>query len=63
MLWMNPHNPTDTADTIAAPLNMIMEVDFHLENKGNTSLVHARKYNVGDLVVIINTFCNHRRGG
>ena len=57
MLSMNPHA---TADTIAALLNVDIEVTFRLDNKGQMSLDCEQEYNVSDLVAIINVFCNKR---
>ena len=57
MLSMNPHAP---ADTIAALLNVDMEVAFCLDNQGKMSLDYARDYNVGGLIAMINGLCNHR---
>ena len=58
MLSMNPHAP---ADTIAALLDVNMEVAFCLDNQGKMSMDYAaREYNVGGLVGMINGLCNHR---
>ena len=57
MLSMNPHAP---ADTIAALLDVDVEVAFCLDNQGKMSMDYAREYNVGGLVGIVNGLCNHR---
>ena len=57
MLTMNPHAP---AETIAALLNVNMEVAFCVDSQGKMSLDYARDYNVGGLVGMINGLCNHR---
>jgi hypothetical protein len=54
---MNPHAP---ADTIAVLLDVNVEVAFRLDNIEKMSLDHARGYNVGGLVGMINCLCNHR---
>ena len=57
MLSMNPHAP---ADTIAALLDVNMDVAFRLDNQGKISLDYARDYNVDGLVATITGLCNHR---
>ena len=54
---MNPHAP---AETIAALLDVNMEVAFRLDKQGKILLDYARDYNVGGLVGMINGLCNHR---
>uniref|UniRef100_A0A7S3QFS8 Leucine-rich repeat domain-containing protein n=1 Tax=Chaetoceros debilis TaxID=122233 RepID=A0A7S3QFS8_9STRA len=57
MLTTNPNAP---AETIAALLDVNVEVAFCADNEGNISLDYARDYNIGGLVGIINGLCNHR---
>ena len=57
MLTMNPHAQ---AETIAALLDVNVEVAFGMDNRGKMSLDYAREYNVGGLVGMINGLCNHR---
>ena len=58
MLSMNPKAP---ADTIAALSDFGMEVFFCLNNRQKTPLEHARDYNVGGLIGMINCFHNYRK--
>ena len=57
MLSMNPHA---LADTIAALLDVNVEVAFRLDNQGKMSMDYARDYNVGGLVAMVNGLCNYR---
>ena len=57
MLSMNPYSPSES---IAALLNVNVEVAFHLDNEGKMPLDYAREYNVGGLVAIISGLCYHR---
>eukprot|EP00554_Chaetoceros_debilis_P009836 CAMPEP_0194105466 /NCGR_PEP_ID=MMETSP0150-20130528/5666_1 /TAXON_ID=122233 /ORGANISM="Chaetoceros debilis, Strain MM31A-1" /LENGTH=280 /DNA_ID=CAMNT_0038793347 /DNA_START=311 /DNA_END=1153 /DNA_ORIENTATION=+ len=57
MLSMNPHAPADAA---AVLLNVNMEVAFRMDNQGKTPIDYARDYNVGGLIVMIGSLCNHR---
>ena len=57
MLSMNPHAPADAA---AVFLNVNMEVAFCMDNQGKTPIDYARDYNVGGLIVMIGSLCNHR---
>ena len=54
---MNSHAP---AETIAALLDVKMDVAFSVDNQGNISLDSARDYNVSGLVATINGLCDHR---
>jgi len=58
MLSMNPHAPP--ANTIAALLDVNMEVAIRLDSQGKMSLDLTKNYNVGGLVGMINGLCNHR---
>ena len=57
ILTMNPHA---AANTIAALLDVDMEVAFRLDCQGKMSLDYARDYDVGGLVAMVNGLCNHR---
>ena len=57
MLSMNPHAPADAA---AVLLNVNMAVAFRMDNQGKTPIDYARDYNVGGLIVMIGSLCNHR---
>ena len=57
MLSMNPHAP---ADAIAALFNSNMDAIFCADNQQKTPLEYARDYNVGGLVGMITSLCNHR---
>ena len=57
MLSMNPHAPSET---IAALLDVKVDVAFRLDNEGKTSLDYARDYNVDGLIAMIGGLCNHR---
>eukprot|EP00957_Ditylum_brightwellii_P011034 836530-Ditylum_brightwellii.AAC.1 len=58
-------NPLTPADTIAALLELKMEVVFCRYNKGTLCLDYAKECNVNGLVSMIEVLCNHRirRGG
>jgi len=57
MLSMNPHAQ---ADSIAALLDVNVEVVFCLDGQRKISLDYARDYNVGGLLALVNGLCNHR---